>query len=478
MKPASEIPRPAGSLVSHTRRFVKNTMQFYEESFRECGDIFTTRIPGLGNWIYICSPDLVNAVLEAPPDVVSAGDIEGFSVAHVLGRGATSQLDGPAHQERRDVISPYLGAQESQRHVGDIRRITERRLAEWPLGQPFKLVLALQKIALEALIQMFFTGVDADRARQLADLYEDFSFKGLRSLTVPHSSLQIDFPGSPWRRVKKRKQEVTEAFLQEIETLLAASDQTAADQPEPDGFVLGMARARLRDGSQLAREVILTEILDLLFQGHEMTGNSITWTLGELLAHPEALARLRQELDAVLGQGDLQSGHLADLPYLDAVVYEGLRRRPTNLFTSLRLVKKPFPLGGYLLPEGSLVAVCYPAQSVRPDLFAHPESFDPSHFYQKEKPPAEAWSPFGNGSHACTGKDLAVVVMKVALATIVRKAELKLAQNEIRPVRNAYYYEPNRGLLVTLDFRRDPQRALAASSSKTSSTVSGRARTQ
>jgi len=41
----------------------------------------------------------------------------------------------------------------------------------------------------------------------------------------------------------------------------------------------------------------------------------------------------------------------------------------------------------------------------------------------------------------------------VALATIVRQAELKLAQDEIRPVRNAYFYEPNKGLLVTLEDR-------------------------
>ena len=59
MKPSTEIPQPAGSLLSHSLRFVKNTMQFYEEAYRECGDLFATRIPGLGSWVYVCSPDLV-----------------------------------------------------------------------------------------------------------------------------------------------------------------------------------------------------------------------------------------------------------------------------------------------------------------------------------------------------------------------------------------------------------------------------------
>ncbi|HYN19422.1 MAG TPA: cytochrome P450 [Thermoanaerobaculia bacterium] len=432
--------------MAHSLRFVRNTMQFYEEAFRECGDIFATRIPGLGNWVYVCSPDLVKVMLEAPPDVLAGGDIEGFSLAHLLGKGATSHLDGPAHQERLDVTSPYLGAQGSLRHVDEVRRITERRLAEWPLEKPFPLVLELQKIALEALINVFFSGAGPDKVRQLAELYESFSFKGLRSPTASHPTLQINFPGSPWRRVKERQREIVKAFSQEIEARLAAA------RPDEDNFVLGMDRARLGDGSRLSREVILAEILDLLFQGHELTGNAMTWTLSELVAHPEALARLRRELDSVVGEEGVRSGHLPDLPYLEAVVYEGLRRRPSNFLTSHRRVKQPFPLGGYLLPEGTLIAVCYPALAMREDLFANPKSFDPEHFYGK-KPPADARSSFGAGPHACSGKDLAVVVMKTALATIVRKAELKLAQDEVRPVRNAYYYEPNKGLLVTLEKR-------------------------
>jgi cytochrome P450 family 110 len=457
MKPSTEIPRPKGSLLAHSLRFVKNTMQFYEDAYRECGDIFATRIPGLGNWVYICSPELVHAMLRAPHTVLAGGDMEGFSIAHVLGRGATSHFDGPAHQERRGVIEPSLNAPASLRHVDDVRRITERRIAEWPLGQPFPLVLTLQKIALEALITVFFRGTPPERVRQLADLYEDFSFKALRSPTVSHPFLQIDFgPLSPWNRVKKRQRATLQVFTQEIENRLARTAASTDSPPAADDFVLHMARARLANGGGLSREVILAEILDLLFQGHEMTGNSLTWTLGELLAHPEVLARLRQELDAKVGDGagagDIESAHLPDLPYLEAVVWEGLRRRPTHLATSVRRAKQEFPLGGYLLPEGTVVAVCYPALSMREDLFPNPRSFDPDHFYGKPMP--DGWSPFGSGPHACTGRDLALVVMKVALATIVRKADLKLAQDEVRPVRNAYYYEPNKGLLVTLEKRQ------------------------
>ena len=446
MKPSSEIPRPAGSLVANSLRFAKNTMQFYEDAFRECGDIFATRIPGLGNWVYICSPELVRTLLAAPSEALG-GDLGAFSLVHVLGSGATSHLEGAAHKERREVTCPHLNLQGSLRYVDDIRTITERRIAGWPVGKPFPLVLELQKVALESLIKVFFAGADPDKVRELADLYEDFSFKGLRSPTVSHPSLQFNFPGSPWRGVQKRQREVVRVFSQAIQERLASGASPGASQ-EPIDIVLAMGRAQLADGSRISQDVILAEILDLLFQGHELTGDSMTWTMGELIANPAVLTRLREELASVVGAEGIKSAHLPRLPYLEAVVYEGLRRRPTNLATSVRKVKQPLEMGGYLLPEGTLVAICYPALSVREDLFPNPKSFDPDHFLGKPVP-AEVWSPFGVGAQACAGQDLALVILKTALATVAAKAELKLAQDEVRPVRNAYYYEPNKGLLVT-----------------------------
>ena len=448
MKPSSAIPRPAGSLLSHSVRFFKNTMQFYEDAWRECGDLFSTRIPGLGNWVYVCSPELVQTMIAAPPDVLAGGDLEGFSLEHVLGKGSTSHLDGAAHQERRDVISPYLDAQGSLRHVDAVRGVAERKVAGWPLGAPFPLVLETQRIALESLIGAFFGGASPERVRELSDLYQEFSFKGVRSPATPHSSLQFDLgPWSPWGRVKMRQRKVVAAFNREIDDRLAA-----IDRPKEDDIVLGLARARLADGSRISREALLAELLDLLFQGHEMTGDGMTWILSEILACPHALAALREEIAAVAGEGEIRSEHLSRLPYLEAAIYEGLRKRPTNFVTSGRRVKKPFELGGYLLPPGTLLAVCYPAIGMRDDLFPKPKSFEPERFCGHAAP-TDARSPFGLGPHACTGRELALVILKTALATILRRAELRIAQEEVRPVRNAWYYEPNQGLLVTLEKR-------------------------
>jgi cytochrome P450 len=441
MKPLSEIPRPAGSLINHSLRFFRNTMQFYEDAHRECGDLFATRIPGMGEWVYVGSPELAEAVVQASPEDLSGGDLGGFNLVHVQGPGAASHLDGPALKERRDVTAPYLSAPAGLKRVDEFRAIAERKIAEWPLGQPFPLVLTLQKIALESMMRVFFATASPERVRQLSGVYEDFSFKGLRSPATPHSSLQVDLgPWSLWGRVLKRQRAVFAAFSREIEDRLAAG-------PEEDDIILALSRAGL------APEVIRAELLDLLFQGHEMTGDGLTWIYSELLANPEKLAKLRQEIGSVVGSEGVRAGDLDRLPYLQGVIYEGLRRRPTNFITSVRRVKKPFPLGGYLLPEGTLVAVCYPALAKRADLYPDPQRFQPER--QAGQEPTGTRCPFGSGAHACPGRELAMVILKTVLATVVRGAELKAAQplEEIRPVRVAYFYEPNKGLQVVLEKR-------------------------
>ena len=92
---------------------------------------------------------------------MSGGEI-GAQHEHVLGRGATAQLDG-LPTGGRDVTSPYLVRKEHRQVDGIAGSRAEARGVA--AHQPFKLVLALQKISLEALILLLFNGVDPERAR-------------------------------------------------------------------------------------------------------------------------------------------------------------------------------------------------------------------------------------------------------------------------------------------------------------------------
>ena len=69
-----------------------------------------------------------------------------------------------------------------------------------------------------------------------------------------------------------------------------------------------------------------------VFAGHDTTTGALTRIFHQLVLHPEAQSRLRDEITeahARLGiDSDLDYETLIDLPYLDAVIRETLRLFP------------------------------------------------------------------------------------------------------------------------------------------------------
>lgn len=82
------------------------------------------------------------------------------------------------------------------------------------------------------------------------------------------------------------------------------------------------------------------------------TTHTTIWSLYLLGRHPEAAARVRQEvLDATGGSGDVQLKHLTSLSYLKGVVKEAMRLYPVAPFQTRALVTDT-NLGGYVIPGG------------------------------------------------------------------------------------------------------------------------------
>jgi cytochrome P450 len=112
----------------------------------------------------------------------------------------------------------------------------------------------------------------------------------------------------------------------------------------------------------------------------------------------------------------------------------------------VRLTQRAFVAHGREYPPGVLLAPCSHLVHRRSDLYPDPLSFRPERFLER-KYAAHEWFPFGGGARICLGMPFAMYEMKVALATLLRCAELELAApGRSRPVRQGIVLAPHDGV--------------------------------
>jgi cytochrome P450 len=201
----------------------------------------------------------------------------------------------------------------------------------------------------------------------------------------------------PWKRYRRLLAE-TDALLYE-EIAARRADATGDD-------VLSLL---VREGS-LTDAQLRDEVMTLLVAGHETTATALAWAFERLVRHPEAMARAAADEDGA---------------YLDAVVKETLRVRPV-VADVVRTATRDFEVGGYTLPEGSIVlpAVALVQRSASYD---EPLEFRPERFLDGSPPPY-TWIPFGGGVRRCIGAAFATLEMKVVLREVLARVELAPAR--------------------------------------------------
>ncbi|TFY64573.1 hypothetical protein EVJ58_g2549 [Rhodofomes roseus] len=186
--------------------------------------------------------------------------------------------------------------------------------------------------------------------------------------------------------------------------------------------------------------VLVSNAVTAIVAGSDTTAASLTHALYLLMGHPTCYKRLQSELDAAFppgGEMPTDSAKLAQLEYLNAVINETLRLFPA-LMTSLQ--RGPTPgSGGQLLggkmfvPEGTGVYIPPYVYNRDPRFFSpNPEVFWPERWILAKSDPsitlnASAFLSFSAGPANCVGKPLALIEMRMTLASLLQAFEVRYA---------------------------------------------------
>lgn len=432
-----------GPQTPRTLRMIKliaRPLEYLEDYSQRYGDMFR-----VGNSsppvVYISNPKAIQEIFATPADRFQTGG-GGRVLQLLLGDHSVVLLDGDRHQRQRKLLMPPFHGDRLRAYSQLICQATQQVTAsQWQPEQPFAVRRTMQEITLRVILQAVFglsAGPRYDQLRQLLSALLESVGSPLSASLIFFRALQQDWgQWSPWGRFLRLKQQVDRLLLAEIR------DRQSNPQPGEDILSLLLA-ARDEAGQPLTETELRDQLVTLLLAGHETTASALTWALYWVHYLPDVEEKLRSEL-ASLGPQPLPSD-LARLPYLTAVCQETLRIYPVTLTTGVRALKAPMTLLHYEIEPGTVLFPCTYLLHHRPDLYPNPQQFQPDRFLERQFA-AHEFIPFGGGHRYCIGAAMAMLEMKLVLATILSEWQLTLVNpRPIRPVRRGLTVAPPAGL--------------------------------
>jgi cytochrome P450 len=266
---------------------------------------------------------------------------------------------------------------------------------------------------------------------------------------LPYGVMLERLPLPAMRRLHAAREDLNNIVLNII------AERRASARDEGDLLSMLLA-AQEEDGAGLDNEQVRDEALTLFVAGHETTANALAWTWYLLAQHPDIAARLRTEIDTVLGDATPTYADVRRLPFTESVITESLRLYPP----AWTIVRTPVEnvelagLPGYTLPHGSTVMACSWVMHRLERYFPDPESFRPDRWTPEFRAglPKFAYFPFGGGPRSCIGESFAWMELILIVAVIARRWDMTLLANHQETVRlqPAVTLRPRNGINVTL----------------------------
>lgn len=302
---------------------------------------------------------------------------------------------------------------------------------------------AILNMVLSAEVDLLDTGKDDITAEKLDGTLYKSTYRRAQNLDAWFSaSLVWDYdlwpwvkwicatiPGQPWRKVHLEGRSIGDVYYHQAANRLKRYQAGE----KLDDFFTCLMEDKAGMPNNLEWGEIAAEVAAIINAGNDTTAIALTQHLFLLMKHPHVLKKLREEVDAVLDQDDddmiASYDKVKDLPYLRAVIDEGLRiLPPTSAGLPRRTPAEGSRIMGEWIPGDTSVSMTIYGSHRLPEAFPNPEEYRPERFLNDEerRRMEPYYMPFSAGARGCIGRNISILEQVMFLASFVHRYEFAM----------------------------------------------------
>lgn len=424
MSTAPSIPAPRaipkvpglpliGSLFSLTG----DPVRFFVECYRKYGPVCEMRILNQ-SYLLLAGVEAANLLgSRTGKDCLRSRQFwEGLLTEYGAKRALVSE-DGESHKQLRDIMRRGYSKESVKGRYDELVQILDKVYArDWRPGARVPVVQAMQYMAVGTLGPLLTgaTPVEYIRDIRTAILY-------ILNVLVTRQRPRFYLWAPEYRRAKARVVELGHRMIEE------AKQRVGQVPDEKMNLIDDIMAAHAKDPSVLPTNDLIVAVTGPYVAGLDTVANTTAVTIYMVLKHPEVLARIHQEVDALFANGRIEEEDLKKIPAVHGAIMETMRLYPIAV-AQMRTATKDFSFAGHKIKAGEMLYIGTSVPHFMEEYYPNPDQFDIDRY---EKPRAEhmqsgAYSPYGRGPHTCLGKSLAEVQMAISMARLFYRLDMEL----------------------------------------------------
>jgi cytochrome P450 len=406
--------------LASSYKILRDPIALLTGRMKRFGNSYSVVIPGKGRVIITQDANFINYVFRE--------NHTNYHKANLVTKEAVKQIgssllftNGEDWRKQRRLIQPAFHHANIQQLFQTVVNTVDTFIADFPEGEKVDVFPLMRRLSFSVLINSLFDiNIPHSMTEELSKAFVDMQEFMIRDIFQPFRRIMYPFTGQE-RKIAARWENVRNV-LRGIIAQRRASEESHHDLLN---MLLG---SRYEDtGEAMDDELLISELLVLLFAGHETTGSTLSWLLYLIASDETVLEKLKNKIADI---------DIMDSPrdnYINAVINESMRLYP-SVWVSERLTVNDDEFGGFSYPAGTSILTYLYGMHRHSGYWDDAERFNPERFLTPEgtiNKNIKNYFPFGAGPRMCVGNNFAMAEISFVLYMIFKKFDIKATSTPV-----------------------------------------------